>query len=199
MSLTSFAEKNRVTYKHSREEWMNVQVCKISQFGLQIVPVSADGNCFFWSVAFQILQVMPSDCSAELSRHLQNLGISAEATTEDLQLLLRALLLEEWINSQDEYQSFIDPLEFESEVRRFHTNGEFAGLLADALPLGMANVLNIPLVIFTTVHNMPLIPVAPRRTVSNSINIFWRILNKAQLIMMHWLVHRKKTQDLKRI
>ena len=135
-----------------------------TSFGLQIVPVSADGNCFFRSVAFQIHQVMHSDCSAELRRHLQNLGISPEVTTEDLQLLLRHLLVEEWMNNRDEYQSFIDPLEFESEVRRFRRNGEFAGPLGDALPLGMANVLNIPLLIFTTVHNMPIVPVAPRRT-----------------------------------
>ena len=169
--ITHQSASNLQTFTGRVDECPSMQSIATA-FGLQIVPVSADGNCFFRSVAFQILQVMHFDCSAELSRHLQNLGISAEATTEDLQLLLRALLVEEWINNRDEYQSFIDPLEFESEVRRFRRNGELAGPLGDALPLGMANVLNIPLVIFTTVHNMPIIPVAPRRTVSNCINIY---------------------------
>lgn len=67
----------------------------------------------------------------------------------------------------------LGPLDFESEVRRFRTTGEFAGPLGDALPLGMANVLNMPLMSLTTAHNMPIISVAPRRTISNgpSINL----------------------------
>ena len=81
------------------------------------------------------------------------------------------MVVEEWISNRNEYQTFLGPLDFESEVRRFRTIGEFAGPLGDALPLGLANVLSAPLMILTTVHNMPIISVVPRRTVSNGQTI----------------------------
>jgi hypothetical protein len=44
--------------------------------------------------------------------------------------------------------------------------------LGDALPLAMTNVFNIPILILTTVHNMPFLSLAPRTSLGHDTVIY---------------------------
>ena len=58
------------------------------------------------------------------------------------------------------------------ESEKYRRNGEFTGQLGDALPLALTNVLDIPILILTTVHNMPFLSLAPRTNVSRDTGIY---------------------------
>ena len=66
----------------------------------------------------------------------------------------------------------MENIDIQLESERFRTSGEFGGQLGDALPLAMTNVLHIPILILTTVHNMPFLPVIPRTNLNNDIVIY---------------------------
>ncbi|CAB3980735.1 Hypothetical predicted protein [Paramuricea clavata] len=79
---------------------------------------------------------------------------------------------EEWRENPQEYIPFFENIDIQLESERFRTSGEFAGQLGDALPLAMTNVLHIPILILTTVHNMPFLPVLPRTNLNNDLVIY---------------------------
>ena len=85
---------------------------------------------------------------------------------------MRELVVNEWLTNENDYQSFLTGVDLQREAQRFRRDGEFAGALGDALPVAMANLLNIPILIFTTVHNMPIVYVAPRAGFSRDAVIY---------------------------
>ena len=144
-----------------------------SSFGFDIVQTMGDGDCFFTSVSFQLLQILSSDqCPTQHRSFLHSLGITSDLAVNDLSRRLRELVVNEWILNQNEYRSFFGNIDLQSETERFRRSGEFAGSLGDALPMGMANILNMPLIILTTVHNMPIISVVPRISLNNPTAIY---------------------------
>jgi len=143
-----------------------------NSFGFDIVEINGDGNCFFTSVAFQLQQILSSnECSMEQRLFLNALGITSDDALDEISRILRELVVNEWIVNQHDYRAFFQDIDLEFETERFRRSGEFAGALGDALPLGMANVLNMPILILTTVHNMPIVSVAPRS--SNNAGVIW--------------------------
>ena len=145
----------------------------VSSFGFSIVPTDGDGNCFFTSVAFQLQQILSDDqCTMEQRLFLESLGVTLDVTVDELSSVLRELVVNEWLNNQQEYRSFFEDINLQEEIDRFRRSGEFAGPLGDALPMGMANVLKIPILILTTVHNMPIVSVAPRTSSNNPIALW---------------------------
>ena len=136
--------------------------------GFDIIPVTGNGDCFFTSVSVQLLQIL-SDCPNEHRDFLQSLGITAGTTSDELAQTLWTLVVDEWLSNRDEYRSFFAGIELKAEPARFRRGGEFAGALGDALPIGMSNVLRIPILIFTTVHNMPIVSVTLRVTLNNAV------------------------------
>ena len=144
-----------------------------SSFGFDIVQTMGDGDCFFTSVSFQLLQILSSDqCPTQHRSFLHSLGITSDLAVNDLSRRLRELVVNEWIVNQNEYRSFFGNIDLQSETEIFRRSGEFAGSLGDALPMGMANILNMPLIILTTVHNMPIISVVPRISLNNPTAIY---------------------------
>ena len=143
-----------------------------NSFGFDIVQTNGDGNCFFTSVAFQLEQILSSnECSMEQRLFLNALRITSDVALDELSRILRELVVNEWIVNQNDYRAFFQDIDLEREIERFRRSGEFAGALGDALPMGMANVLNLPVFILTTVHNMPIVSAAPRN--SNSLGGIW--------------------------
>ena len=87
--------------KHARLE--NV----VSSFRFSIVPTDGDGNCFFTSVAFQLQQILSDDqCTMEQRLFLKSLGVTLDVTVDELSSVLRELVVNEWLNNQQEYRSF---------------------------------------------------------------------------------------------
>ncbi len=146
-----------------------------NSFGFDIVQMNGDGNCFFTSVAFQLQQILSSDqCSME--QQLNALRITSDVALDELSRILRELVVNEWIVNQNDYREFFQDIDLEHEIERFRRSGEFASALGDTLPMGMANVLNMPILILTTVHNMPIVSVAQRS--SNSPVVIWLSYNQ---------------------
>jgi hypothetical protein len=163
---------------NNEESFENEQtrLCDVANsFGFDIVQTNGDGNCFFTSVAFQLQQILSSDeCSME--QQLNALRITSDVALDELSRILRELVVNEWIVNQNDYREFFQDIDLEREIERFRRSGEFAGALGDALPMGMANVLNMPILILTTVHNMPIVSVAPRS--SNNPGVIWLSYNQ---------------------
>ena len=148
-----------------------------NSFGFDIVQINGDGNCFFISVAFQLQQILSSDqCSEKQRLFLNALGITSDVALDELSHTLRELVVKEWILNQNDYRAFFEDIDLKREIERFRRSGEFAGALGDALTMGMANVLSMPVLILTTVHNMPVVSVAPR--ISSNPEVIWLSYNQ---------------------
>ena len=144
-----------------------------SSFGFSILPVTGDGNCFFRAVAFQLLQILTSkSCPQNISENLQAYGINDQTNADELSKYLRQLTVDEFQKNPQHYSSFFEGIDIYTESEKFRRNGEFSGRLGDALPLAMTNVLNIPIIILTTVHNMPFLSLAPRTNFSHDVVIY---------------------------
>ena len=144
-----------------------------TSFGFTVVQITGDGNCFFRAVAFQLLQILlTSSCPESLRVHIRSLGFNEQIDVEDLASKLRELVVDEWQENSQEYIPFFENMDMQLESERFRNSGEFAGQLGDALPLTMTNILRIPIFILITVHNMPFLPVIPRRNIDNYQVIF---------------------------
>ena len=91
---------------------------------------------------------------------------------DELSLKLRQLVVDEWQENRQEYVSFFKNMDRYLESEKFRAGGEFAGRLGDALQLGMTNVLHIPILVLTTVHNMPFLPVVPLHNLNNDTVIY---------------------------
>jgi hypothetical protein len=107
---------------------------------------------------------------------LNALRITSDVALDEVSRILRELVVSEWTANQNEYRQFFQDIDLEREIERFTRSGEFAGALGDAVPMGMANVLNMPILIVTTVHNMPIVSVAPRS--SNNPGVIWLSYNQ---------------------
>ena len=139
-----------------------------SAWGLEVVDIPGDGNCFFTAVAFHLHQLI-SDTSTESSiaqSHLESIGINREQTIPNLANFLRRLVVDEWTGPfRSEYQAFLTDAAIEDEAQRFLTNGHYITSLGDAMPLAMANVLQLPILIFVPYSLVPFTTIFPRYNV----------------------------------
>ena len=144
-----------------------------NSLGFTIIPITGDGNCFFTAVAFQVLQIlMAPSCPENLHTHLASIRIKSQHNVKELSGRLRQLVVDEWQENAEEYRPFFENIDMHLESEIFRASGEFAGRLGDALPLTMANILQTPILILATVHNMPFLPVVPRNNLNNGIIIY---------------------------
>ena len=83
--------------------------------------------------------------------HLYSIEITCDQTIPSLAQFLRRLVVEEWTGTfRSEYQAFLtNHATIEEEAQAFLTDGHYSTSLGDAMPLAMANVLQLPLLIFT--------------------------------------------------
>ena len=61
---------------------------------------------------------------------------------------------------------------FENEVERFSHSGYFTRELGNLMVLAMANVLKIPIVIFSSLENFPTIPILPCQQLHGMPSLF---------------------------
>ena len=95
--------------------------------------------------------------------HLESIGITGDQTIPSLAKFLRRLVVEEWTGAfRSEYQAFLTNAAIEDEAHEFLTDGHYSTSLGDAMPLAMANVLQLPLLIFRQGNLVPFVTVFPR-------------------------------------
>ena len=61
---------------------------------------------------------------------------------------------------------------YESEAQKFLESGHYDSELGNCVPLAMSNILQIPLVIFTSMENYPITQVIPRTRVLSEVPIY---------------------------
>lgn len=139
----------------------------LANYSMHRVLISPNGNCFFLTIAYALRHEIPKQPdSEEILQHLASLGLESCSSGEDVCVKLRKLMFDEWMTHPDLYQHFLSGEQiFESEAKLFLNNGHFATDLGNAMPLAMANALKLPIVIFTEMENMPVLPITPRETI----------------------------------
>ena len=141
-----------------------------TQWGLEVVRITGDGNCFFTSVAFQVSQMLSRpDLHASIRDHFNTIGISPEVSITEISKILRKHLVSEWTGPfTEEYQEFVDNnIDFFEQAQEFLTSGTFAADIGDMMPLGLSNVLQIPILVLSTQHLVPFTEIYPRSYVGN--------------------------------
>ena len=126
---------------------------QLLQYGLTISPSSQDGNCFFHSVATNLL-ANPDTWEQSLRR----IGILTY-TPENLPTQLREAFVNEIIGERRQrYEGFITDVisNYEAEAKKFLENGYFASQLGNLMPLAMSNVLQAYILIFRRDGTCPL-------------------------------------------
>lgn len=127
-------------------------------WNFQRVPVAPDGNCLFYAVALNILQQI-STGNHHLQSTLMGLGLSISElnNTKCIAKLIREAVVSEWTGINCEYYQRFVSVNIMSEAPRYLASGEFSGSLGDLVILAIANILRVPITIFSSIPNMPLL------------------------------------------
>lgn len=121
-----------------------------------------DGDCFFHSIAFGLLQLAQSGNEQALTV-LRTFDFSKD--NPDMAKLLTSLrraIVAEWTGPNSmEYQNFLTATQLLAQAQRFLQRGVYSGELGDLVVTATANALQIPIVVFTSVASLPVITVMP--------------------------------------
>jgi hypothetical protein len=119
---------------------------------------------FFVSLATVIHQQLQDESSLgdKAKEHLQILGLPVSGV-KGTACKLRELLVNEWISHPEDYKPYLlSGQDYMKEALNFLQDGHFISDLGNCMPLAAANVLRIPIVIFTEMVNFPSLPICPR-------------------------------------
>ena len=83
---------------------------------------------------------------------------------------LRKLIVAEWLENED-YYGLRNLCLNEQDIISYEENGVFGGALGDAMPLALANVLRLPMILFTSIANFPVV-VSPKQQVPDAQPLF---------------------------
>ena len=145
--------------------------------GLKIVPTTGDGNCCFTSVAISLRDVVQKDQSKDnkLLGFLNSIGLQInDLNLEEISLRLRELTIEEWLGeNRPYYENFLTTeVNIDDAAKRFSDPKYFQNDLGDTMILAMSNVLGLPIIVFSTIPEQPLIPVLPKKAKFDSLLLF---------------------------
>lgn len=135
--------------------------------------IAKDGDCCFRAVARNVSKLTETGgLSSQAYEHMANLGL-VNLDEESLSDSLRVLTVSEWSGeNRPHYESFLTTDNFDEEVKRFTHKGYFTGELGNLMVLAMANVLKMPIVIFSSLENYPTIPILPRGQLNDMPTLF---------------------------
>lgn len=147
----------------------------LNAFGCQQLPMPADGDCFLHCMSISLSSFLTGE-NSNLTSYLISIGISVEMPNEDKIHLLRRLIVQEFMGpNRHVYESFMITSttdSYESEAQKFLESGHYDSELGNCVPLTMSNILQIPLVIFTSMENYPITQVIPRTRVLSEVPIY---------------------------
>ena len=130
----------------------------LASFGLERVETPENGDCLFHAVLFSVINQVP-----EAHEHLCNVGLTTQNATDNIQQL-RKLMVQEWMLNKQRYKNYLDENkreEFEQNSERYLKCGEYAGDFGDLMITAIANVLSLPIVVFTSTPIFPVITITP--------------------------------------
>lgn len=138
----------------------------LASWNFRQVEVPGDGNCLFTAVALH-LQLIGQEPASPLHPILERLGIDVSSdSVQHIAKLLRRAVVTEWLGEHStEYTGFLASAQLEKEAQTFLNSGEFAGELGDLVVSALSNVLQSPIVLFTSIANLPILVVTPSHTI----------------------------------
>ena len=146
--------------KHTHEHRLD---SVLKSWNFERIAVPSDGDCLFASVVLSIKELSQRG----ITNVLQHMSIDPkEQSNDDIVCLLRKAVVDEWLgDNTGNYQAFLTSDQLHKQARSFLKNGTFAGDIGDLVVQALANVLKSPIVVFTSVENMPTIVITPPHVV----------------------------------
>ncbi len=134
------------------------------------VPVTGDGNCLFTAIALALIQRIRGTDTMLIQR-LSTMGLPMERMHDvnSIAKWLRTCMVKEWMDNTDYYQGFVSA-DVTAVAHQYLTSGHFTGDLGDLMVLTLANVLHMPITVFTSVVNMPVLCIIPTVEVADSVH-----------------------------
>ena len=118
----------------------------LGSWNFKRIPVTGDGNCLFYAIAFSLLQLMQT--GALPSHVVQILHIVQDMTINQLAKQLRTAVVGEWLGENSaHYESFLTHSQLQQEAQMFTESGHFSGELGDLVLSALANLLHTPIVV----------------------------------------------------
>ena len=133
----------------------------LSAWNFKSMSVPGDSNCLFTAVAVNLQKVASK--SKDLADQLQSLGIQvSKDSIQDIIKKLRKAVVDELLgNNTAEYQSFLSQEQLSTEAQHFLKDGEFMGEVGDLMIKALCNVLQTPIILFTSIKGLPIIVSTP--------------------------------------
>jgi hypothetical protein len=98
---------------------------------------------------------------------LHNLGI--DPCHDNVSIVAKALrraVVNEWTGDHSyEYTGFLSHTQIEEQGQQFLASGEFSGELGDLVIAALSNILHSPIVLFTSIPNLPVLVLSPSHEV----------------------------------
>ena len=110
-------------------------------------------------------QLAKGTLNDEAKAHLENVGLIRGANTDVNQMAtaLRQTVVNEWLANPSSYEPFLTSgQDYKAEATAFLQDGHFASELGNSMPLAATNALRIAIVVFTSMLNLPVLPICPR-------------------------------------
>ena len=111
---------------------------------------------------------------------MQSLGIQVhEDSVQDIIKKLRKAVVDELLgNNTAEYQSFLSHEQLSTQAQRFLKDGEFMGEVGDLMIKALCNVLQTPIILFTSVKGLPIIVSTPTHNPLKEVEFIYLAYNQ---------------------
>ena len=175
-SLLLFSSRAR--YSRSDAEKCDERLTSIlNAFGFHQLPMPGDGDCFLHCISITLSSFLTRNQeNSNLTTYLKSIGIKTEMSNEDKINVLRQLIVQEFTGpNRHLYEPFMITSttdSYDTEAQKFLRPGHYDSELGNCVPLAMSNILQIPLVIFTSMENYPITQVIPRTRVLSEVLIY---------------------------
>lgn len=103
----------------------------LKSWSFKRLPVTGDGNCLFYAVAYSLLCRRQHECVQQLLLKFDCMPDNTQPV-KHLTAKLREAVVQEWLGENTlYYQSFLTHQQLQVEAHRFLRDGEFAGDIGD--------------------------------------------------------------------
>ncbi len=144
----------------------------LSSWNFRKVAVPGDGNCLFTSVALSIIERIQNHDDVVVDI-MTKLGLSVrDLNIQRISKRLRDLVVQEWLGDNADYYQGFSTSDIQSQAEQYLISGEFAGNLGDLMVVTLSNVLHIPIAIFTSIPNLPIICITPVTQVESTVPLY---------------------------
>ena len=133
------------------------------------------GRRLFLSLISESLTFRSIAENSDIESHLNSIGLSRDMPENEKIIVLRRLIVEEFFGqNRHVYEPFLVTSTdlYEKEAQKFLQPRFYESELGNCVPLAMSNILQMPMVIFTSMENYPVTHVIPRGRVLSEVPLY---------------------------